>query len=76
MSERAVRLLEPHLARPGAYTAVRQAAAATQAGRFAHLGDALAETAAPAGLDLGFSCYGTGRPLGSASFCAARFFSA
>ena len=53
MSEHAVRLLEPHLGRPGAYTAVRQAAAATQAGRFAHLGDALAETEAPAGLDLG-----------------------
>ncbi len=52
MSERAVRLLEPHLGRPGAYAAVRQAATATQAGRFAHLGGALAGARAPAGLDL------------------------
>ena len=53
MSERAVRLLEPQLGRPAAYAAVRQAAAATLAGRFAHLGDALAETRATPGLDLG-----------------------
>ncbi len=53
MSERGVGLLERQVGRPAAYAAVRQAAAATLAGRFAHLGDTLAETGATPGLDLG-----------------------
>jgi adenylosuccinate lyase len=54
MSEHAVRLLEPHVGLPNAYAAVRRAALATEAGRFAHITDALAEAAAgyPASLNL------------------------
>ena len=52
LSEQAVRLLEPSLGLPGAYTAVRQAAQATEAGQFGHLAEALAEIA-PGTPDLG-----------------------
>lgn len=45
-------MLEPSLGLPGAYTAVRQAAQATEAGQFGDLGEALA-AAAPDARDLG-----------------------